>query len=104
MKTIAIVGTFDTKGKKLKFIKDLVEKQGLFTLCIHTGVFEPFVTPDISNADLAAAVGVDIEEMRARSTSSAIFLKLTVSSVLPVSIFWLLSAVSKLKLRLSKLL
>ena len=36
MKTIAIVGTFDTKGKKLKFIKDLVEKQGLVTLCIHT--------------------------------------------------------------------
>lgn len=68
------------------------------------GVFEPFVTPDSSNADLAAAVGVDIEEMRARSTSSAIFLKLTVSSVLPVSIVWLLSAVSKLKLRLSKLL
>ena len=46
------------------------------------GVFEPFVTPDSSNADLAAAVGVDIEEMRARSTSSAIFLKLTVSSAL----------------------
>ena len=82
MKTIAIVGTFDTKGKKLKFIKDLVEKQGLVTLCIHTGVFEPFVTPDSGNADLAAAVGADIEAMRMHSTSSAIFLKLTVSSAL----------------------
>ena len=46
------------------------------------GVFEPFVTPDSSNADLAAAIGADIEAMRMHSTSSAIFLKLTVSSAL----------------------
>ena len=39
MKTIAIIGTFDTKGREFKYIKDLVEAAGLGTLCIHTGIF-----------------------------------------------------------------
>lgn len=66
MKTIAIAGTFDTKGKELKFIKDLIEESGVNTLCIHTGVFEPLVTPDVSNAELAAAVGEDINSIIAK--------------------------------------
>ena len=63
LKTIAILGTFDSKGKEFKFIRDLIELQGVETLCIHTGVFEPQLTPDISNAEVAAAVGVDINEI-----------------------------------------
>ena len=41
MKTIAIIGTFDTKGREFKFLKDLVEQRGLGALCIHTGIYEP---------------------------------------------------------------
>ncbi|MBR4409834.1 MAG: Tm-1-like ATP-binding domain-containing protein [Firmicutes bacterium] len=73
MKTIAIAGTFDTKGRELKFIKELVEEQGLATLCIHTGVFDPLVTPDVTNADIAAAVGADINaiiEKKDRATAT----------------------------------
>lgn len=39
MKTIAIIGTFDTKGTEFEFIKKLVREQGLDTLCIHAGAF-----------------------------------------------------------------
>lgn len=73
MKTIAILGTFDTKGKELKFIKDCIEEAGCATLCVHTGVFEPLIEPDVSNADLAAAVGADINaiiEKRDRATAT----------------------------------
>jgi uncharacterized protein (UPF0261 family) len=73
LKTIAIAGTFDTKGRELKFIKELVEEQGLATLCIHTGVFEPLVAPDVTNADIAAAVGADINaiiEKKDRATAT----------------------------------
>ncbi len=73
MKTIAIAGTFDTKGRELKFIKELIEEQGVKTLCIHTGVFEPLVTPDVTNADLASAVGADINaiiEKKDRATAT----------------------------------
>lgn len=57
MKTIAIIGTFDTKGREFKYIKDLIEKQGVNTLCIHVGVFEPLFEPDVSNAQVAEAAG-----------------------------------------------
>lgn len=66
MKTIAIIGTFDTKGAEFDFIRKLVQEQGLNTLCIHTGAFEPLFTPEISNAEVAAAAGVSIEEIRAK--------------------------------------
>lgn len=78
MKTVAVLGTFDTKGKELKFIKECIEEQGLKTLCINTGVFEPVVEPDISSAEVAAAVGADINaivEKRDRATATEVLAK-----------------------------
>ena len=66
MKTIAVIGTFDTKGKEFQYIKDQIEARGMKTLCIHTGVFEPLFTPDVSNAEVAAAVGADIGKLVAQ--------------------------------------
>ncbi len=63
MKTIALAGTFDTKGKEFLYAKGLVEELGLRALTIHTGVFEPVFTPDISNEAVAAAAGKDIHEI-----------------------------------------
>lgn len=66
MKAIAVIGTFDTKGRELTYIKDIIEKQGLKAFCIHAGVFGPSLTPDVSNAEIAAAGGADIGELAAR--------------------------------------
>ena len=66
MKTIAIIGTFDTKGTEFEFIKKLVREQGLDTLCIHTGAFDPLSAPDVSNAEVAASVGVSMEEVSSK--------------------------------------
>lgn len=73
MKTIAVIGTFDTKGKEFQYIKDQIEARGMQTLCIHTGVFEPLFSPDVSNAEVAAAVGADIArlaEQKDRATAT----------------------------------
>lgn len=78
MKTVAVLGTFDTKGKELKFINECIEEHGLKTLCINTGVFEPVVEPDISSAEVAAAVGADINaivEKRDRATATEVLAK-----------------------------
>lgn len=78
MKTVAVLGTFDTKGKELKFIKECIEEHGLKTLCINTGVFEPVVEPDVSSAEVAAAVGADINaivEKRDRATATEVLAK-----------------------------
>lgn len=63
MKTIAIAGTFDTKGAEYSYVKSLVEELGLNTLMIHTGAFEPTFEPDVSNKEVAAAAGYDIQEI-----------------------------------------
>lgn len=63
MKTIAIAGTFDTKGAEYLYVKNLVEEVGLNPFMIHTGVFEPLFEPDVTNAEIAKAAGYDIREI-----------------------------------------
>lgn len=66
MKTIAVAGTFDTKGIEYQYVKNLIESLGCKTFTINTGVFESYFTPDVTNEEVAKAVGVSIEEIAAR--------------------------------------
>lgn len=66
MKTIAIAGTFDSKGKELTFVKDILESLGLNTFTIHCGVFEPMFETDVSNQEVAKEVGEDIHGIAAK--------------------------------------
>jgi len=66
MKTVALVGTFDSKGVEYAYVKKILEDLGLKTFTIHMGVFPPMFTPDVSNEDVANAVGVDIHEVAAK--------------------------------------
>ena len=63
MKTIAIAGTFDTKGKEFLYVKKLVEELGMAPYMIHTGVFPPVFEADVTNSEIAAAAGHDIDEI-----------------------------------------
>ncbi|MDR9855079.1 Tm-1-like ATP-binding domain-containing protein [Paenibacillus sp. VCA1] len=71
MKTIAIAGTFDSKGEEFLYVKSVIENLGLRTFTIHCGVFEPMFTPDVSNNEVAQAAGGDIREIAARKDRSA---------------------------------
>jgi uncharacterized protein (UPF0261 family) len=64
LKTIAIAGTFDSKGKEFLYVKERIESLGLNTMTIHTGVFEPTFEADISNEELAKIVGENIKDIR----------------------------------------
>nr|DAD54305.1 TPA_exp: hypothetical protein CAETHG_RS01725 [Clostridium autoethanogenum DSM 10061] len=66
MKTIAIAGTFDTKGSEYSYAKELIENLGLGTFTIHTGVFEPTFEPDVSNSEVAKAAGADLKDIVAK--------------------------------------
>lgn len=66
MKTIAVAGTFDTKGNEFLYVKGLIEELGLKAFMINTGVFEPVFTPDVSNEEVAKAAGYDIKAIVAR--------------------------------------
>ena len=63
MKTIAIAGTFDSKGTEYLYVKKLIESFGVKTFTIHIGVFEPEFKPDVSNREVATAVQANIDEI-----------------------------------------
>ncbi len=56
MPTIAILGTFDSKGPEHAFLAEQIRTQGLSTLLINAGCLDtPTLTPDIPSDELAAA-------------------------------------------------
>jgi len=75
-KTIALIGTFDTKGEEFSFLRDRIESAGLRTMMIDVGVLggPPFAA-DISQAEVAAAAREDLvalqkERDRGRSVTA----------------------------------
>lgn len=62
-KTIALIGTFDSKGKEFDYVKNILESVGVNTLMIHTGVFEPTIAVDINNDEVFKAANADKESI-----------------------------------------
>lgn len=66
-KTIAVLGTLDSKGEEHTFVADLIRQQGHIPLLIDVGTgADPTITPDISRFEVAAAGDVDLEALIAR--------------------------------------
>lgn len=63
MKTVVVIGTFDTKGAELQYVRDIIEEGGLATLLIDTGVLGKEPDVDVSRAEVAGAGGKDIAEL-----------------------------------------
>jgi len=63
-KTVAIVGTLDTKGQEFNFLKEQIEAHGVATLVIDVGILgKPVFTPDVSAAEVAKTAGEDLSEL-----------------------------------------
>lgn len=63
-KTIAIIGSLDTKGAEFAFLKVEIEKRGCRTLIIDVGVLgKPLLTPDINSEAVAEAGGAKIADL-----------------------------------------
>ncbi len=64
VKTIAIVGTLDTKGDEVRYLKELIEARGHKVLLIDPGVLGevPFA-PDIDRHKIAEAAGTSLSEV-----------------------------------------
>jgi uncharacterized protein (UPF0261 family) len=65
-KVIGIVGTLDTKGREVAYLKELITKRGHKALAIDIGMGgKPSITADVTAEEIAAAGGGNIEEIRA---------------------------------------
>lgn len=66
-KTIALVGTLDTKGAEYAYVQRLIEDRGHRTLVIDVGVLgPPWISADVSRQEVAQAGGVDFASAAAR--------------------------------------
>jgi uncharacterized protein (UPF0261 family) len=64
-KTIAVIGTFDTKGEEFSFLRERIESAGLGTLMIDVGVLgSPAFAADISPEEVAAAANENLAALR----------------------------------------
>ena len=66
MKTVALIGTFDSKGTEYQYIKKLLEGLDLNVFTIHTGVYEASFVPDVDVSEIAKEVDEEISEIRER--------------------------------------
>ncbi|MBI3957165.1 MAG: Tm-1-like ATP-binding domain-containing protein [Chloroflexi bacterium] len=69
---IALIGALDTKGEDFAFAQAEIERHGLAALVIDTGVMgEPAFAPEVSAAEVAAAGGRSLAELRAAGDRGA---------------------------------
>ncbi len=68
MKTIAVIGTFDTKGEEHAYVAECIRIRGHNALLIDLGgQGEPQCRADISCEEVAAAGGIDLDALRKRA-------------------------------------
>lgn len=65
-KNVVIIGTLDTKGPEIAYLRDRIQALGLSTTVIDSGILgEPLgIVPDISRAEAATYAGTTIEALR----------------------------------------
>ncbi len=63
-KTIALLGSLDTKGTEYGFVKECIEARGHRTLLIDVGVLgSPQIESDVSRDEVARAAGADLAKL-----------------------------------------
>jgi uncharacterized protein (UPF0261 family) len=65
-KTVVIIGTLDTKGPEIKYLRDRLQALGLQTIVIDSGILgEPLdIVPDIDHAEAASYGATTIEALQ----------------------------------------
>jgi uncharacterized protein (UPF0261 family) len=72
-KTVALIGTLDTKGPEIAYLRDRCQALGLATIVIDSGILgEPLdIEPDFSRATVARAAGSDLDTIRQAGSRGA---------------------------------
>jgi uncharacterized protein (UPF0261 family) len=73
MKTVIVIGTVDTKGPELAYLKEQVIAAGCLALLMDVGVHNQSETAaDITAGEVARSIGEDIETLRALPRGEAV--------------------------------
>ena len=76
MATVVLLGTLDTKGHEYGYLAERLREQGVETLIVDAGVYEPpsmaaGLGPDVSREEVAAAGGANAAELAAAGDRGA---------------------------------
>jgi uncharacterized protein (UPF0261 family) len=72
MPTVALLGTFDTKQVEYSWLRERLREAGCDVLGVDVGTFSDGAgLADVTAAEVAAAAGADLEELRARDDRGA---------------------------------
>jgi len=67
-KTIALIGTLDTKGEEIGFLRSLILARGHKVMIADTGILgKPDLQADISRREIASAGGADIDTLKEKA-------------------------------------
>ncbi len=66
MKTVLLIGTLDTKGPEIAYVRDRLQALGVGAIVADSGILgEPLdIVPDVSRAEVARLGGTTIEALR----------------------------------------
>jgi uncharacterized protein (UPF0261 family) len=66
MATVLLIGTLDTKGPEIAYVRDRVQALGVGTIVADSGILgEPLdITPDVTRAEVARLAGTSIDALR----------------------------------------
>jgi uncharacterized protein (UPF0261 family) len=68
--TVVVIGTLDTKGAELAYLRDRLALHGVQAMLVDVGTLErPTVEPDVSREEVAAAAGVDLAALDDRGAA-----------------------------------
>jgi Uncharacterized conserved protein len=66
-KTVAVIGTLDTKGEEYQYLREQIEANGVSTLLVDVGVFGArHAVPDITAEEVARAGGTSLQQLADR--------------------------------------
>jgi uncharacterized protein (UPF0261 family) len=69
---IALIGTLDTKGDEIAYVRDRLVALGTRPIVIDSGILgEPGITADISREDVAREAGYELERVQAAGSRGA---------------------------------
>lgn len=85
VKTVAILGTLDTKGEEFRYLRDRIADAGLTTLVVDVGVLgPPAFPPEVSRAEVAEAGGTVLDRLVAEKDRGRSIQAMTAGAVVVI--------------------
>jgi uncharacterized protein (UPF0261 family) len=76
-RSIAVIGTLDTKGEEIQYLKEIIERRGHMAVVIDVGILgKAYFEPTINRYQVAQAAGMTLEEIIGLNSEAEAMIKM----------------------------